>query len=93
MGSLVAQTVQGTMSYNNNVELWYTLSFPSPVHLEPGAYWLMAVHSGSNFLLIYNDVGDDTYTSVSSVIGGVTFPASLPSPFFSPSFVYCIYAS
>jgi hypothetical protein len=96
VGSLVAQTVQGIMTYDfHDIALWYTLDFPSVVHLAPGAYWLLAVHNASNRVLIYNvyDEAKDNYESVSSVISGMTFPTALPSPTTFTNFVYCIYAS
>lgn len=93
VGNLVAQTSQGQMSYYNNVELWYTLSFSSAVHLEPGAYWLMVVHDASNYVLVYHNATESAYPSVFSAIGGMTFPPSLPSPIYESSNVYCIYAS
>jgi hypothetical protein len=52
----------------------------------------MVVHNASQFVSVYNDV-QDSYESVSSVIGGMTFPASLSSPVYSHNYVHCIYAS
>jgi hypothetical protein len=90
--SLVAQTVQAIITNSHNVPLWYTLNFPSVVHLTPGAYWLMVVHNASQFISVHSAV-QDPYVTVSSFIGSMNFPASLPSPIYSPSYVLCIYAS
>jgi hypothetical protein len=93
VGNLVAQTTQGTMYYyDNNGPLWYTLDFPSVVHLQPAAYWLVEVHNASGDILVNSDVIDG-YESVSSFISGMTFPESLPSPIITSNYVYCIYAS
>ncbi len=93
MGSLLAQTVQGTMYYyDNNVPLWYTLSFPSVVHLAPAAYWLVMVDNASQFVNICCSVVEG-YQSTCSYIGGMTFPASLPSPVADSNYVISIYAS
>jgi hypothetical protein len=92
VGDLVAQTVQGRMSYCDNVPLWYTLSFPLVVHLEPGGYWLMEVDDSKGRVLKYHDVIEG-YESVSGFISGMIFPNSLPSPTFTSNYVYCIYAS
>jgi hypothetical protein len=91
--SLVAQTVQGIMTYDyHDIALWYTLDFPSVVHLAPGAYWLMKVDNASGSVLMYSDV-QNSYESVSSFINSMTFPTSLLSPITSTNYVYCIYAS
>ena len=92
VGSLVSQTVQGTISYYDNDPLWYTLNFPSIVHLTPGAYWLMVVHNAPQFVQIHSAV-EDTFESVDSVTGSMTFPSSLPSPIYTSNYVFCIYAS
>ena len=92
VGSLVAQTIIGQMPYYNNVPLWYTLSFPSVVQLEPGRYWLMEVDDSAGKVMRYSDVIDG-YESVSSFISNMTFPALLSSPIRSSNYVYCIYAS
>lgn len=92
VGSLVAQTIEGQMSYYDNVPLWYTLSFPSVVHLEPGEYWLMEVDDSTGQLQKYSDVIEG-YESVSSFISGMTFPTMLPSSIPTSNYVYCIYAS
>ena len=92
VGSLVAQTVQGGMPYYDNVPLWYTLGFPSVVHLEPGVYWLMEVDDSKGQVLKYSDVVEG-FESVSGFISGMTFPNTFPSPTFTSNYVYCIYAS
>jgi hypothetical protein len=98
VGSLVAQTVQGTITIADprNVPLWapvrFTLNFPSVVHLAPGAYWLMEVDNSTGQVSKYNAV-QDTFDSVYSFIGSMTFTASLPSPIYTSNYVYCIYAS
>lgn len=94
VGSLVAQTIQGTIliTESHYVPMWFTLSFPSVVHLAPGAYWLMAVHNASSLVSIY-DALIDSFETVSSHIGGMTFPDSLPSPVYTSNFVLCIFAS
>ncbi|MBT0159259.1 hypothetical protein G4O51_04660 [Candidatus Bathyarchaeota archaeon A05DMB-2] len=93
VGSLIAQTAQGTMYYyDNNGPLWYTLDFPSAVHLPPSAYWLLEVHNASEEIMVRNDVIEG-YESVCSFIGGMTFPDSLPSPIVTNNYVYCIFAS
>ena len=90
---LIAQTVQGAMHYyDNSGPLWYTLDFPSVVHLSPAAYWLVEVNNGTGQVMISSDVKAG-YDSVSSFIGGMTFPPSLPSPIASSNYVFCIYAS
>ena len=90
---LIAQTVQGTMHYyDSSGPLWYTLEFPSVVHLSPAAYWLVEVNNGTGQVMISSDVKAG-YDSVSSFIGGMTFPPSLPSPIASSNYVFCIYAS
>ncbi len=91
--NLIAQTVQGTMYYlDYSGPLWYTLDFPSVVHLSPAAYWLVEVNNGTGQVMISSDVKAG-YDSVSSVIGGMTFPPSLPSPIATSNYVFCIYAS
>jgi hypothetical protein len=92
VGSLVAQTVIGQITYYDNVPLWYTLSFPSVVQLEPGGYWLMEVDDSIGKVMKHSDVIDG-YESVSSYISNMTFPALLPSPILSSNHVDCIYAS
>jgi hypothetical protein len=93
LGSLIAQTVQGTMFYYDYLgPLWYTLDFPSVVHLAPAAYWLMGVHNASQFVDVCSDV-QAGYESVSSVINGMTFPASLSSPISTNNYVFSIFAS
>jgi hypothetical protein len=94
VGSLVAQTVQGTIFITEprGVPLWFTLSFPSVVHLAPGAYWLMEVDNSTGQVSKNHEVLD-TFESVGSFIEGMTFPASLPSPIYSLNSVRCIYAS
>ncbi len=93
VGSLIAQTAQGTMYYyDNNGPLWYTLDFPSVVHLPPSAYWLLEVHNASERIMISSDVIEG-YESVYSFIGGMTFPSSLPSPIATNNSVCCIFAS
>jgi hypothetical protein len=94
IGSLVAQTVHGTITTNDphNVKLWLTLNFPSVVHLAPGAYWLMEVDNSTGQVDKGNAV-QNTFETVSSFIEGMTFPDSLPSPIYSSNYVICIYAS
>jgi hypothetical protein len=93
VGNLIAQTVQGTMYYyDNNGPLWYTLDFPSVVHLPPAAYWLIEVHNASGEILVGSDVIEG-YESLDSFINGMTFPKSLPSPVTFSNYVFCIYAS
>jgi hypothetical protein len=93
VGNLLAQTVQGTMFYyDNNVPYWYTLDFLSVVHLSPAAYWLVIVDNASQFINICCSVAEG-YQSVSSFIGGMAFPASLPSPVANSNYVFSIYAS
>jgi hypothetical protein len=81
-----------TNTIPNSDGLWKTLNFALPVHLTPGAYWLMVVHDASQFISVHSAV-QDTYASVYSVIGSITFPDSLPSPVYSFGQVRCIYAS
>jgi hypothetical protein len=94
IGSLVTQTVQGVITCDTVpfISLWYTLNFPSVVHLAPGAYWLMEVDNSTGQVSKSGDL-QDGYETVCSVIGGMTFPASLPSPIYSHNQVRCIYAS
>ncbi len=89
---LVAQTHEGQMSYYDNVPLWYTLSFPSVVHLEPGEYWLVEVDDSTGQVLKYSDVIEG-YESMSSFVTSMTFPNMLPSSIPTSNYVYCIYAS
>jgi len=93
VGSLVAQTAQGTISYTDrDVPLWYTLDFSSVAHLTPAAYWLVAVHNASQFIGTCSSVVA-AYQSVSSFIGGMNFPSSLPSPIYTANYVYSMFAS
>lgn len=93
VGSLIAQTAQGTMYYYDyHGPLWYTLDFPSVVHLPPAAYWLVEVDNASGQIMVSSDVIDG-YDSVDSFIDGMTFPTSLPSPVTFSRYVFCIYAS
>jgi hypothetical protein len=94
VGSLVAQTAQGILTINEppNVKLWLTLSFPSVVHLAPGAYWIMEVDNSTGQIGKSSAV-IDTFKSVSSFIEGMTFPASLPSPIYTSNYVFGIFAS
>jgi hypothetical protein len=93
VGNLVAQTVQETMYYyDNHGPLWYTLDFPSVVHLPPAAYWLVEVQNSSGQIMVGSDVIDG-YESVDSFINSMTFPTSLPSPITFSKYVFCIYAS
>lgn len=94
IGSLVTQTVQGVIMCDTVpfISLWYTLNFPSVVHLAPGEYWLMEVDNSTGQVSKSGDL-QDGYESVGSFIGGMTFPASLPSPIYSHNQVRCIYAS
>lgn len=94
VGSLVAQTVQGTITISepHDIPLWFTLRFPSVVHLTPGAYWLMEVDNSTGQVSKYDELLD-TFESVYSTIKDMTFPASLPSPIYSSISVQCIYAS
>jgi hypothetical protein len=93
VGSLVAQTAQGTMFYyDHDVPLWYTLDFPSVVHLAPAAYWLVTVQNDTQRVMISSSVLDN-YVSVCSFISGMTFPASLPSTIYTPNYVFSMYAS
>ena len=90
---LIAQTAQGTIHYyDNRGPLWYTLDFPSVVHLPPAAYWLVEVNNGTGQIMISSDVKTG-YDTVSSFIDSMTFPPSLPSPVASSNYVFCIYAS
>jgi hypothetical protein len=106
VGNLVAQTETGKISPDQTVftsnstssilpsgGVWKTLNFSSPVHLTPGAYWLMAVHDGRQFVLIHNEVPNDSNQSASSVIGSLNFPNYLNTPIYTFGYVYCIYAS
>lgn len=76
----------------NSDGLWKALNFARPVHLTPGAYWLMVVHDASQVISVHSAV-QDIYESVYSVIGSMTFPASLNSPVYTFGQVHCIYAS
>jgi hypothetical protein len=106
VGNLVAQTETGKLSPDQTIftpnstssalpsgGVWETLNFSSPVHLVPGAYWLMAVHDGRQFVLIHNEVPNDSNQSASSVIGSLNFPNYLNTPIYTYGYVYCIYAS
>lgn len=93
VSSLVAQTVRGTMNYfDQDVRLWYTLDFPSVVHLAPGAYWLMTVQNDTQNVMVTSDVVNG-YESVDSFLSGMAFPSSLPSPLYFSNYVFSIYAS
>jgi hypothetical protein len=94
IGSLVAQTVQGTKARSSNrFSLSDMLSFPSPILLTPGAYWLMGVADAPPRAMIYDVQTNDYNESVSCDIGGMTFPTSLPSAEPRLGHLYCIYAS
>jgi hypothetical protein len=101
MGSLVSQTVQGTITINtpNTVLMWLTLKFPSVVHLAPGAYWLMEVNNSTGQMWINTDPqviktdAQDTKKSIGGSISSMTFPASLPHPPDPFNHIFCIYAS
>jgi hypothetical protein len=98
VGALISQTQIGTFVGASDIAgysqgIWKNASFKETVHLSSGNYWLMAVHNASNYVSIHSEVPAKGYTTVTSVIGGMDFPASLSSPVYSENFVLCLYAS
>jgi hypothetical protein len=92
IGTLIAQTAQRTAK-NGKSDLFTTASFPSPVYLEPGAYWLMGVTDASPYAMISGPQTNDYNASVQCNIDGMTFPNSLPQAQPWLGHLYCIYAS
>jgi hypothetical protein len=74
-------------------DVWNTASFSQTVHLGSGVYWLLAVDNASGYVTFHDEYPAVSYTIVTSVIGGMDFPATLISPLYSQDFVLCIYAS
>ena len=92
--NLIAQTNQGAAPVGR-YDIFYGASFPSPVHLMPGAYWLMEVSDAptTEQPMILGTQTNDYNSSVSCNIWVMEFPNSLPS--FQPwlGHLFCIYAS
>jgi hypothetical protein len=96
VGSLIAQTEIGSGNVPVNGpanDTWRTLSLPSPVSLNPGAYWLIAV--GDSLQVAIHDEPMTTELHA-IVLGGLTsldFPATLNKTADMAPTMYSIYAS
>jgi hypothetical protein len=93
IGSLAAQTVQGTAPSGDRFDVFNTANFPSSVHLTPGAYWLMGVTNAVPYATIGGSQTNDYNESVQFDIGSMAFPDSFPSAKPWLGQLYCIYAS
>jgi hypothetical protein len=95
VGTLISQTETGTFigKPGGSNDVWNTASFPQTVHLTAGKYWLFTVDNASGYIVNHDEYPAANYTMVTSVLGGMNFPATLGSPVYSPDFVLCIYAS
>jgi hypothetical protein len=91
IGTLIGQTAQATAKAG--FKLFNTASFPLPVYLQPGAYWLMGVADFSPSTDIYGPETNDYNVSMTCDIGSMTFPSSLPQTQPRLGHLYCIYAS
>ena len=95
VGTLIAQTETGTFigKAGGSNDVWNTANFPQTAHLDSGVYWLLAVDNASGHIMFHDEYPAVNYTIVTSVIGGMDFPATLNSPIYSQDFVLCIYTS
>jgi hypothetical protein len=95
VGSLIGQTETGTFTGKpgGSNDVWNTASFTQTIHLNAGAYWLVAVHNASQYITIHNEYPAPNYTIFTCVIDGMNFPSALTSPIYSQNFVLSIYAS
>jgi hypothetical protein len=95
VGTLISQTETGTFigKPGGSNDVWNTANFPQTVHLTAGKYWLLTVDNASGYIVNHDEYPAANYTMVTSVLGGMNFPATLGSPVYSPDFVLCIYAS
>lgn len=95
VGSLIGQTETGTFTGKpgGSNEVWNTASFTQTIHLNSGAYWLVAVHNASQYITFHDEYPAPNYTIFTSVIDGMNFPSALNSPVYSQNFVLSIYAS
>lgn len=95
VGTLVDQTETGTFigKPGGSNDVLNTAYFSQTVHLTAGKYWLLTVNNASQYILNHDEYPAAGYTMVTSVLGGMDFPAALNSPIYSPDFVLCIYAS
>jgi len=90
VGALVNQTAISVLPNCN--EMWATISFAQPVHLSAGGYWLMIVRDTKQDFSVYKDLIPGTKL-VSSHLGSISFPSTLPSATYTQNQVNCIYAS
>ena len=96
LGNLVAQSSQGFINYSDRyVTTWHTLSFPSPVKLNSGIYWLMEIDNGSNinYVIIRSNPNVNNTATVEASTGGLKFPTTVDSPVYTQNYAMCIFAS
>ncbi len=96
LGNLVAQTVQGLITYAPSwVNTWHTLTFAQPVKLNSGTYWLMEIDNGSNnnYIIISSNPNVNNTATVEADTGGMTFPNTLTSPIYTQNYAECMFAS
>jgi len=86
VGALVDQTETGTFigKPGGSNDVWNTADFSQTVHLTAGKYWLLTVDNASGYILNHDEYPAASYTLVTSVLGGMDFPAALNSPIYSP---------